>query len=459
MRGSIGPRVRRSRTPIARAPAPSGRSCRTSTARPGSPSATSPFRSADVAASRPTAVAEPARRRGPGQARRIISPPTRTYTEPVEPRFPPRSPSRAPDRARPVGLPEAARADRGARAGRRRARRRRPHGAGPRAAGPRRPSGRRGRGPARRGLRPRPRGGPARAGPAAVRRAGPRRPRPRAGQDRRRWPRARARRSPRSRPSFLHALAGRGAHVLTFNDYLARRDAAWMGPVYERLGLSVGFVQERMSVAERQRGLRRATSRTSPRRRPASTTSATALALEPGDRAQRAYHFALVDEADSILIDEARIPLVIAGETGEALAGPERLAALVRGPAPRPRLRHRRARATTSPSPRRAPRASRRPSAAAASTRSRTSRSTRSCATPCTPSTSCGATWTTSCGEGRSSSWTSRPAAWPTSRHWPDGLHAAVEAKEGLRLTSRGPDPGPGHAPALPRASTRGWRA
>ena len=54
------------------------------------------------------------------------------------------------------------------------------------------------------------------------------------------------------------------------------------------------------------------------------------LALEPGDRAQRAYHFALVDEADSILIDEARIPLVIAGETGEALAGPERLAALVR---------------------------------------------------------------------------------------------------------------------------------
>ena len=54
-------------------------------------------------------------------------------------------------------------------------------------------------------------------------------------------------------PVFLQALAGRGAHVLTFNDYLARRDAGWMGPVYERLGLSVGFVQERMSVAERQR--------------------------------------------------------------------------------------------------------------------------------------------------------------------------------------------------------------
>jgi preprotein translocase subunit SecA len=130
-------------------------------------------------------------------------------------------------------------------------------------------------------------------------------------------------------PVFLHALAGRGAHVLTFNDYLARRDAAWMGPVYERLGLSVGFVQERMSVGERHRAYA------------ADVTYLTAkeagfdhlrdgLALEPGERAQRAYHFALVDEADSILIDEARIPLVIAGETGEALAGPERLATLVR---------------------------------------------------------------------------------------------------------------------------------
>ena len=134
-------------------------------------------------------------------------------------------------------------------------------------------------------------------------------------------------------PVFLQALAGRGAHVLTFNDYLARRDAAWMGPVYERLGLSVGFVQERMSVAERQRAYA------------ADVTYLTAkeagfdhlrdaLALEPAERVQRAYHFALVDEADSILIDEARIPLVIAGETGEALAGPERLAALVRSLVP-----------------------------------------------------------------------------------------------------------------------------
>ncbi len=134
-------------------------------------------------------------------------------------------------------------------------------------------------------------------------------------------------------PVFLHALAGRGAHVLTFNDYLARRDAAWMGPVYERLGLTVGFVQERMSAGDRRAAYA------------ADVTYLTAkeagfdhlrdgLALEPGERVQREYRFALVDEADSILVDEARIPLVIAGETGEALAGPERLAALVRDLAP-----------------------------------------------------------------------------------------------------------------------------
>jgi preprotein translocase subunit SecA len=130
-------------------------------------------------------------------------------------------------------------------------------------------------------------------------------------------------------PVFLHALGSRGAHVLTFNDYLARRDAAWMGPVYERLGLSVGFVQERMPAADRRRAYG------------CDVTYLTAkeagfdhlrdgLVLEPAESVQREYHFALVDEADSILIDEARVPLVIAGETGDALAGAERLAALVR---------------------------------------------------------------------------------------------------------------------------------
>jgi preprotein translocase subunit SecA len=130
-------------------------------------------------------------------------------------------------------------------------------------------------------------------------------------------------------PVLVHALTGRGAHVLTFNDYLARRDATWMGPVYLRLGVSVGFVQERQSPAERRAAYS------------ADVTYLTAreagfdhlrdgLVLEPGERVQRPYHFALVDEADSILVDEARVPLVIAGESDETVPEPSRLAALVR---------------------------------------------------------------------------------------------------------------------------------
>ena len=122
-------------------------------------------------------------------------------------------------------------------------------------------------------------------------------------------------------PVALHALAGRGAHVLTFNDYLARRDAAWMGPVYELLGLSVGHVQEGMAPAERRRAYAR------------DVTYLTAkeagfdflrdgLCLEPGEQVQRPFHFALVDEADSILIDEARIPLILAGAGTATDEGP-----------------------------------------------------------------------------------------------------------------------------------------
>jgi preprotein translocase subunit SecA len=114
-------------------------------------------------------------------------------------------------------------------------------------------------------------------------------------------------------PAWLHALAGRGAHVLTFNDYLARRDAEWMAPIYQRLGVSVGVVQEGMAPAERRRAYR------------ADVTYATAkeagfdhlrafLCRDRDELVQRPFHYAIVDEADSILIDEARVPLVIAGE-------------------------------------------------------------------------------------------------------------------------------------------------
>jgi preprotein translocase subunit SecA len=113
-------------------------------------------------------------------------------------------------------------------------------------------------------------------------------------------------------PAYLNALGGRGVHVLTFNDYLAERDAEWMGPVYRLLDMTVGWVGAGMAPHERRAAYR------------ADVTYVTAkeagfdhlrdlLAIEPGQLVHRPFHFALVDEADSILIDEARVPLVIAG--------------------------------------------------------------------------------------------------------------------------------------------------
>ncbi|MEM8487059.1 MAG: accessory Sec system translocase SecA2 [Bacteroidota bacterium] len=129
-------------------------------------------------------------------------------------------------------------------------------------------------------------------------------------------------------PVFAHALSGKGVHVLTFNDYLARRDAAWMGPVYTFLGLSVGVVQAGMSTAERRAAYA------------ADVTYATAkeagfdflrdnLARTRSALVQRPFHFAVIDEADSILIDEARVPLVIAGAREVSDADPYRIAAVV----------------------------------------------------------------------------------------------------------------------------------
>jgi preprotein translocase subunit SecA len=129
-------------------------------------------------------------------------------------------------------------------------------------------------------------------------------------------------------PVVLNALQGRGVHVLTFNDYLARRDAEWMGPIYRFLGLRVGFVQEGMLPPARRTAYE------------ADVTYVTAkeagfdylrdgLAVEPDTVVHRPFHMALVDEADSILIDEARIPLVIAGSTHTHSGEPERLAAIV----------------------------------------------------------------------------------------------------------------------------------
>jgi len=113
-----------------------------------------------------------------------------------------------------------------------------------------------------------------------------------------------------------YARAGQGVHVMTVNDYLARRDAQWMGGIYEFLGLSVGHIQQGMGRGEASDDRRRAYA--------CDITYATAneigfdllrdgLALRPRERVHRPFAAAVIDEADSILIDEARIPLVIAG--------------------------------------------------------------------------------------------------------------------------------------------------
>jgi preprotein translocase subunit SecA len=131
-------------------------------------------------------------------------------------------------------------------------------------------------------------------------------------------------------PVYLNALAGRGVHVFTFNDYLARRDAAWMGPVYRFLGLSVDAVQEGMDVWRRQQAYA------------CDVTYLTAkeggfdylrdhLCVDEKDLVHRPFHFAVVDEADSLLIDEARVPLVIAGSTRGRRIDPYRAAELIRG--------------------------------------------------------------------------------------------------------------------------------
>ena len=129
-------------------------------------------------------------------------------------------------------------------------------------------------------------------------------------------------------PAALNALTGEGVHVLTFNDYLAARDAAWMGPVYAAIGLRTGYIQQGMTAAARRDAYE------------ADVTYVTAkeagfdhlrdlLAMDPGDVVHRPRHFAIVDEADSLMIDEARVPLVIAGSVERGDSSAVAMAALV----------------------------------------------------------------------------------------------------------------------------------
>ncbi|MBD3231462.1 preprotein translocase subunit SecA [Candidatus Dependentiae bacterium] len=113
-------------------------------------------------------------------------------------------------------------------------------------------------------------------------------------------------------PMYLNALAGKGTHLVTVNDYLARRDAQWMSPIYNHLGLEIGIIQNQMNDDERKKAYN------------ADVTYGTNnefgfdylrdnMKFNLDDYVQRDLHYAIVDEVDSILIDEARTPLIISG--------------------------------------------------------------------------------------------------------------------------------------------------
>ncbi|MCP4754940.1 MAG: preprotein translocase subunit SecA [Proteobacteria bacterium] len=118
-------------------------------------------------------------------------------------------------------------------------------------------------------------------------------------------------------PLFLNALTGRGAHVVTVNDYLAERDANWMGEIYQYLGMSVGVIKHGLNDEERREAYG------------ADITYGTNneygfdylrdnMKFDLKDYVQREHHFAIVDEVDSILIDEARTPLIISGPADDS---------------------------------------------------------------------------------------------------------------------------------------------
>jgi len=117
--------------------------------------------------------------------------------------------------------------------------------------------------------------------------------------------------------AYLNALTGKGVHIVTVNDYLARRDAQWMGPVYRALGVSVGFIQADMDNTERKKAYN------------CDITYGTNnefgfdylrdnMKMSIEEQVQRGHYYAIIDEVDSILIDEARTPLIISGPSEKA---------------------------------------------------------------------------------------------------------------------------------------------
>jgi len=130
-------------------------------------------------------------------------------------------------------------------------------------------------------------------------------------------------------PAYLNALGDKGVHIVTVNDYLAKRDTEWMGPIYKFLGLEVGTIQHEMDEEERKRAYR------------SHVTYGTNnefgfdylrdnMKFRLSDLVQREFNYGIVDEVDSILIDEARTPLIISGPTEESTSLYYRIDNLVR---------------------------------------------------------------------------------------------------------------------------------
>ena len=118
-------------------------------------------------------------------------------------------------------------------------------------------------------------------------------------------------------PAYLNALTGKGVHIVTVNDYLARRDAEWMSPIYKMLGMTVGVIVHDLDDVQRRAAYG------------ADITYGTNnefgfdylrdnMKYDLKDCVQRGHHFGIVDEVDSILIDEARTPLIISGPAEES---------------------------------------------------------------------------------------------------------------------------------------------
>lgn len=118
-------------------------------------------------------------------------------------------------------------------------------------------------------------------------------------------------------PTYLNALEGKGVHVVTVNDYLARRDSAWMGKLYNWLGLTVGVVYPGMPHSDKH-GAYGADITYGTNNEFGFDYLRDNMALAKEDRYQRGLHYAIVDEVDSILIDEARTPLIISGPADES---------------------------------------------------------------------------------------------------------------------------------------------